>query len=170
MSAAVQTAPDPMHRLVDIERRISGTALPSTFPENMWSKTVKRILVVDDDPAMTRLTQLRLESTGAYEVFTENRGSHAVAAARECRPDLILLDIMMPDMPGNNVVAALREDPALRHIKVIFLTSMLKKGEEKRSGRDIVVAKPIDADELVAVIEHELGEGRSEPAVSHSLP
>ena len=135
----------------------------------MWSKAVKRILVVDDDPSMTRLTRLRLEATGAYKVFTENRGSHAVEAARECRPDLVLLDIMMPDMLGNDVAEAFHADPELRHIKVVFLTSMLKKGEERRSGRDIVMAKPIDADQLVATIERELAQETFEPAVSDLL-
>jgi len=130
---------------------------------------VKRILVVDDDPAMTRLTRLRLEAKGGYEVFTENSGSRAVEVAKECQPDLVLLDIMMPDMLGNDVAEAFHADPALRRIKVIFLTSMLKKGEERRSGRDIVMAKPIDADELVAAIERELAQETFEPAVSDLL-
>lgn len=119
---------------------------------------MKRILVVDDDPSNTLLVKLILESVGIYEVFTENRGSHAVKAARECHPHLIFLDIMMPDMLGNEVVALLREDPALRHIKVVFLTAMIKKGEETKSGNNMVIAKPISTKELVAVIEQELGQ------------
>jgi len=119
---------------------------------------VKRILVVDDEPSNTLLVKLMLESVGIYEVFTENRGSLAVQAARECHPHLIFLDMMMPDMLGNEVAAALREDLALRHIKVVFLTSMIKKGEEKISGKNMVIAKPISTKELVAVIEKELGE------------
>ena len=127
----------------------------------MWSNAVKRILVVDDDPAMTQLTRLRLEATGVYEVFTENRGSRAVEVARECRPDLIVLDVMMPDMLGNDVAEAFHLDPALQHIKVVFLTSMMKRGEERRSGQAIVMAKPIDAGELIATIERELAQETS---------
>ena len=119
---------------------------------------MKKILVVDDEPAFVRLTTLHLESTGSYRVFTESKGSRVVAAAMACRPDLIFLDIMMPDMLGSEVAAALHREPSLRHIKVVFLTSMLKKGEEKRSGTNMVLAKPVNAAELVAIIEQELGE------------
>jgi len=113
---------------------------------------MKRILVVDNEPAETRLVKLRLEATGLYEVFTENRGSFAVAAARKFKPDLILLDILMPDLPGSEVATALHEDPALAHIKVIFLTSMLKEGQEQKSGANIAIGKPSSSEELLAVV------------------
>ena len=119
---------------------------------------MKRILVVDDDPANCRLAKLGLESTGAYEVRTENLGGRAVATAMEYRPDLILLDIMMPDMAGSDVAAALHEEPGLRHIKIVFLTSMLRKGEDTLSGKHSVFGKPVTTRELVAIIEQELGQ------------
>lgn len=122
----------------------------------MWSKAVKTILVVDDDPATIELTRRRLESTGAYAVFTESRGSCAVEAARKCKPDLILLDILMPDMLGSEVAAAVHEDPALTHIKVIYLTSMLKAGEEQKSGENVIIGKPVRTEELLAIVAHEL--------------
>jgi CheY-like chemotaxis protein len=119
---------------------------------------MKRILVVDDDPAIGRLAKVSLESTGAYGVYTETMGARAVETARECRPDLILLDIMMPDMDGAEVAAALHEDLELKHIKVVFLTALLRKGEETVSGKHKVMAKPVTARELVAIIEQELGQ------------
>lgn len=122
---------------------------------------MKRILVVDDDPAIGRLARLGLESSGDYKVFTENIGSRAVASAKQCRPDLILLDIMMPGMDGSEVAAALREDPELNHIKMVFLTSLLRKGERNQSGEHPVIGKPVTAQELVAIIEQELGEESS---------
>lgn len=123
---------------------------------------MKRILVVDDDPAIGRLAKLGLESSGAYGVFTENIGSRAVASARQCRPDLILLDIMMPGMDGSEVAAALHEDPELRRIKIVFLTALLSRGEHTKSGKHSVVGKPVTTHELVAIIEQALGEESSE--------
>ena len=126
----------------------------------MQVKTATKILIVDDKPAMTSLYRRNLESVGGYEVFTENHGSLAIEAARRCRPDLILLDILMPDMLGSEVSAKLREDPALAHIKVVFVTSMLKDHEVEKANESIggqrIVAKPISAKDLVAVIEREL--------------
>jgi CheY-like chemotaxis protein len=121
---------------------------------------MKHILVVDDEPAITRLIKLNLESTGRYTVSTENRGSRAIETARQSQPDLILLDIMMPDMLGSEVAAAVHEDPALNHIKIVFLTAMLKKDEARSSeeiGGQRIIAKPISTDELIQVIEEVLG-------------
>lgn len=117
---------------------------------------MKTILVVDDNPAMIELTRQRLESAGIYAVFTETRGSRAVETARNCKPDLILLDILMPGVLGSEVAAAVHEDPALSHIKVIYMTSMLKAGQEQQSGADSVFGKPARTAELLAIVAQEL--------------
>lgn len=119
---------------------------------------MRTIMVVDDDPAVGRLAKLGLESTGAYTVFAETLGARVVETARKCRPELILLDVMMPDVDGADVAVALEEDFELRHIKVVFLTALLRKGEETKSGKHNVVAKPVCTSELVAIIGHELGQ------------
>jgi len=122
----------------------------------------KRILVVDDEPAITRMIKLNLEQTGRYEVRTENLGRSAIDAAREFRPDLILLDVMMPGMLGSEVAEQLRADPELRAIKFVFLTAVVTRAEELRSegqiGGQTFVAKPISADKLCGVIEDQLRE------------
>jgi CheY-like chemotaxis protein len=122
----------------------------------------KRILVVDDEPAITRMVKLNLEQTGRYEVRTENLGRRAIEAAREFRPDLILLDVMMPGMLGSEIAEQLQADPELRAIKFVFLTAVVTKGEELRSNAQIgghtFVAKPISADDLCRVIEDHLRE------------
>ena len=69
----------------------------------------KKILVVDDEAGLTRMIKANLERTGKYEVRTENMGSRAMAAAREFRPDLMFLDVMMPDMSGDDVAARLAD-------------------------------------------------------------
>ena len=120
----------------------------------------KRILVVDDEPDITRLIKLTLEQTGRYEVRTENLGRRAVESAREFRPDLILLDVMMPGMLGSDIGAQLQVDPELRTIKFVFLTAMVTKDEALASagkiGGHTFIAKPISADDLCQAVEDHL--------------
>lgn len=122
----------------------------------------KRILVVDDDPALTRMVKLNLEQTGRYEVRTENMGRRAIEAAREFRPDLILLDVMMPGMLGSEIAVQLQADPELRAIKFVFLTALVTKGEEQRSAGQIgghaFIAKPISADDLCRLVGEHLSQ------------
>ena len=122
----------------------------------------KRILVVDDEPALTRIVKLNLERTGNYEVRTENQGSKAVQAAREFKPDLIFLDVMMPDMSGDEISAQLKEDEELSQIKFIFMTAIVTRDETENMGTNIggneFLAKPVKTDELLATIERVLGE------------
>jgi len=121
----------------------------------------KRILIVDDDVAAVKLLMLNIESMGGYEVFTESKGSYAVAAARECRPDLVIMDIMMPDMLGSDAAAALHDDSVLGPIDVVFITAMLKKGEERKFGKgagvQAIFAKPINKVDLVEIFEQAFG-------------
>jgi len=120
----------------------------------------KRIMVVDDDPAITRVVKLTLERTGRYTVQTENLGRKAIAAAREFAPDLIILDILMPGMLGSEIAAQLQSDPELHSIKFIFLTGAVTKGEELNSagriGGHTFVAKPFSTDELCRAVENQL--------------
>jgi CheY-like chemotaxis protein len=122
--------------------------------------TKKRILVVDDEAALTRMVKLNLEHTGNYEVRTENQGAMAIPAAHDFKPDLILLDVMMPGMSGDEVAGELKADPALAHIKLIFVTAIVTKGETEELGSEIggnvFLAKPIKAQELITAIEHVL--------------
>ena len=118
---------------------------------------MKRILVVDDEPSVTRNLKLNLESSGGYDVFAENHAANALAAARIFRPDLILLDVMMPGMDGGDVAARLRADPLLRDTPVIFLTALVSNeetdGHEMVSGAEMFLAKPVDISELKKTVE-----------------
>lgn len=120
----------------------------------------KRILVVDDEPAVTRMIKLNLEQTGLYEVRTENLGRRAIEAAREFRPDLILLDVMMPGILGSEIAAQLQADPELRATRFVFLTAVVTKDEELGStgqiGGNNFIAKPISAEDLCRVVEDHL--------------
>jgi DNA-binding response OmpR family regulator len=119
----------------------------------------KRILLVDDEVTITRTLKLYLEGTGRYEVRTENRGSKALEAAREFKPHLVLLDLIMPDRDGSEVAAELREKADTRNVRVMFLTAMVRPDEVGPGGRIggyPFVPKPIDPEQVVQRIEEEL--------------
>ena len=84
----------------------------------------------------------------------------AIPAAIEFKPDLILLDVMMPGMTGDEIAAKLSEDPALSHIKYIFVTAIVTKEEtdsmSANIGGNVFLAKPIKAQELINAIEQAL--------------
>lgn len=120
----------------------------------------KRILVVDDEESLARILKLNLESNGGYEVRVENDGRRAIEAAREFRPDLILLDVIMPDVDGGQVAAELKEIPQLRSVPVVFLTAVVSKDEVRSHGDHIggrtFLAKPASIREVLEVIEKTL--------------
>jgi len=117
----------------------------------------KRILVVDDEVGFTTLVKLNLERTGRFDVRVENAGSRALDAAREFKPDLIVLDVVMPDKDGGEVLAELQREPSLRNVFVLFLTATLSiKGVEEHDGniRGMpVLAKPVEPKKLIKRIE-----------------
>jgi two-component system OmpR family response regulator len=120
----------------------------------------KRILVVDDEPSVTRNLKLNLESDGGYEVLGENHATNALTVARNFRPDLILLDVIMPGMDGGDVAARLRADPLFRDTPIIFLTAIVSNaetdGHEMSSGEETFLAKPVDIGELQKTVEQHL--------------
>lgn len=120
----------------------------------------KRILVVDDEPSVTRNLKLNLETSGGYDVFAENHPDNALTAARIFRPDLVLLDIMMPGMDGGDVAERLRADPLFRDTPIIFLTAIVSNeethGREMVSGGETYLAKPVDIGDLKKTLEQHI--------------
>ncbi|MGB9601615.1 MAG: response regulator [Limisphaerales bacterium] len=117
----------------------------------------KKILIVDDEVAFTRTLKLNLERTGLYEVRTENKGRFAAAAAKEFKPDLILLDVHMPDYDGGTVASRLKSDSALKDIPIIFLTATVSTRESGAKGTQrggfFFLAKPVAIEQLIECIE-----------------
>ena len=110
------------------------------------------VLVVDDDEQVTRLVKRVLERAG-FECVTVNDGNAAHDAAVEWRPDIILLDLMLGDTTGDQILAALRADFRTRLIPVVFLTvrdSLQDKVEHLLAGADDYVTKPFVPEELIA--------------------
>lgn len=117
----------------------------------------KKILIVDDEEDFTCLVKLNLEATGRYEVMTEKFGREGVASARRFKPDLMLLDIIMPDMEGTEVARRLRADKETKDIPIVFITAAITKEEAKSKGGipggHPYIAKPVGLDELITCIE-----------------
>jgi len=119
----------------------------------------KKILVVDDDSNISELISVNLRAAG-YDVLNAENGREALVAVILHKPDLVVLDIMMPQVDGWEVCKYIRDNSELEHIKIIMLTA---KGTEKDKmiGRDIFRAddymtKPFDIDELKMVIRKHL--------------
>jgi CheY-like chemotaxis protein len=118
-------------------------------------------LVIDDEVDFTELIKLNLERTGQYEVKIENKGLLGLVAAKEFKPDLILLDIMMLDADGGDVCYQLENDYETKGIPVVFLTAIAKKEELENNkgsiGGHLFIAKPVSTKELIGHIEKEMG-------------
>jgi len=113
------------------------------------------ILCADDDEDILSLVSLRLERAG-YEVIRAVDGEAAIAAVRERRPALAILDVMMPKQTGYEVLLELRKDPSLSDLKVILLSARVQESDVERgmaAGADAYLAKPFKAPELVATVE-----------------
>ena len=118
-----------------------------------------RILIVDNDRDTTHLVKVLLERTGHYLVLEENDATKAHQSALNFRPDLILLDIVMPETDGGEVAARIEADPELKNTPIIFLTALVTRAEA-RSGLNIqghsFLAKPVSIPELINTIEAHL--------------
>jgi DNA-binding response OmpR family regulator len=120
---------------------------------------MKKILIVDDEAGFTRLIKLTLEKTGHSEVIEENDCSRAWETARTCRPDLILLDIVMPKSDGGDVASKIKSDWTLKNIPVVFLTAIVSQRETAPGaliGGYPFISKPVSLDALIKCIEANL--------------
>jgi len=112
---------------------------------------------VDDEVSFTRLLKLNLEQTNDYVVRVENSAEDALDTAREFRPDLVLLDFMMPRMFGGDIAARLRADACLKTTPIVFFTAAVSKTRVKEHDGVIsgfpFLAKPASVEEVIEQIE-----------------
>lgn len=117
----------------------------------------KKILIIDDEYSLTRLIKMQLEKAGDYEVDIENSGTSAVDTVKKTRPDVILLDIVMPDADGRDIVISLSEDSELASIPIIFTTAALVQDRDDQDhdllNRIPVLQKPLEMPALIEEIE-----------------
>ncbi len=112
----------------------------------------QRVVVIDDDQAALRLTGYVFQRAG-YDVYLAANGAEGLSKVDEVKPDLIILDVMMPDMSGLTVCQRLRSKPSTAHVPVIMLSAKSLVGDKVSGfqvGADDYVAKPVDAKELLA--------------------
>ena len=117
---------------------------------------MKKILIIDDEKDFCFFVKKNLEQEGGFAVEACSNPNDAVAKAKELHPDLILLDVMMPEMDGGDLADLLRGDPEVQFIPIVFLTALVTKDETKK-GLNIIkgsyfLSKPVTTQELVSAI------------------
>jgi DNA-binding response OmpR family regulator len=119
----------------------------------------RTILVVDDDPEIVNMLSLRLGKRG-YRVVSAMDGNAAIASAQREKPDLVVLDVMMPGKTGWEVARNLRHDPSTEKVKIVMLTAIGEQVNEMTSplyGADAHIDKPFEFDTLEQTIHRLLG-------------
>jgi len=120
---------------------------------------MKKVLIVDDNPEVRRLVEMTLR-VGEYKVFQAQSGQEAIEAAREKKPDLIIMDIMMPGaMDGLEATRMLKNDPETKDISIIMLTAKGQEFDKEKgieAGADDYFVKPFSPLELIKKVEEVL--------------
>ncbi len=116
----------------------------------------KRILIVDDESSFTRILRLTLEGTGKFLVEEVNDGRRAVEVAHYFKPDIIFLDVVMPEIDGGDVANKIKADPELAAIPIVFLTAIVSPTEARHQsgiGGFPFLSKPVSVDALAKAVE-----------------
>ena len=112
----------------------------------------RSILIVDDDVDTCQMVKMILEKTGLYAVNICNRGSEAFKIVQDTRPELVLLDIMMPDADGTDIADQIQQDKSLTHTRIVFMTSLVSQKEVNKSsviGGHSFISKPVSGETLL---------------------
>lgn len=142
----IQATPDPVSTLSDA----------ASQPD----RTTKQVLLIDDEAPLRRVTQLTLKITSDWDVLAVGSGEEGLRQAELKQPDVILLDLMMPEMDGIATLNKLRENPATQHLPVILLTAKAQTMSQLQLQQLAVTAvfvKPFDPISLVQQIKQALG-------------
>ncbi len=122
------------------------------IPTDALESGKRKVLIVDDDEDLVELISDVLERDGRFEVRTANNGFDAGMVVKEYRPDLIVLDIMLPDINGKEVCQRVRSDKAMDDVRIICISGMVeedKVGELRAAGADDFMHKPFEVEQLI---------------------
>ncbi len=123
----------------------------------------KKVLLIDDEEDFCHFVKLNLEDTGKFEVWMATNGSEGLELAKENKPDIIMLDLLMPIMDGSEVAEHLLEDERTKNIPIVFVTALTRKKEVDSHygtiGGRTFLAKPVTPEELIECIDKVLEEG-----------
>ena len=124
------------------------------------SRMKKKVLIIDDSRFAVAFVRPRLEQMG-FEVIAAGEGGLGLRLAKEERPDLVILDLVLPGMSGEHVCKEIRRDESIQKTPIIMLTAKstdVDKVIGRVIGADEYIAKPFDLDELAAVVQRVIGE------------
>ena len=138
-------------------RRIPREALykfmrDNSIPTDALERGKRKVLLVDDEVEIIEMLAKALEDDGRFEYRVAANGFDAGMMVKEYRPDLIILDVMLPDINGKEVCVRVRQDTSLEEVRIICISGMVEEekiAELKLAGADEFVRKPFDVDELI---------------------
>jgi len=117
----------------------------------------KRVLIIDDEENFCKLVKKNIEQTGEFEVHIATNGGDGIELAREIKPDLILLDIVMPGMDGADVISLIRNDESIKDTPIVFLTAIVREEEASSQASFTrgysLLSKTVTVRELIACIK-----------------
>jgi DNA-binding response OmpR family regulator len=122
------------------------------IPTDALESGKRKALVVDDDEELVELIRDHLESDGRFEVRVASNGFDAGMMVKEYRPDLIVLDVMLPDINGKEVCQRVRSDKSMNDVRIICISGMVEEdkiGELRAAGADDFMHKPFEVERLV---------------------
>jgi excisionase family DNA binding protein len=145
-------------------RRIPREALykfmrDNGIPTDALESGKRKVLLVDDDPDLVEMMTKVLEDDGRFEVRVAANGFDAGMMVKEYRPDLIVLDVMLPDINGKEVCQRVRADPALEGVRILCISGMVEEDkvqELRDAGTDDFLQKPFEIEELIERMCHQL--------------
>jgi len=117
----------------------------------------KNVLIIDDEEDFCKLVKKNIEQTGEFVVYTATNGEDGIKLARGIKPDLILLDIIMPEMDGTDVAAQIKDDKEIKNTPIVFLTAIVREEEASSQANSTMgyslLAKTVTVGELIACIK-----------------